>query len=62
MGLSHQSVEQLVALLKRLRIRCDLTIRDAVYYATTAGAAGRLRHECEHRGRSGFEVEWLGKA
>jgi glycine/D-amino acid oxidase-like deaminating enzyme len=37
--LSHQSVDQLVALLKRLRIRCDLKIRDAVYYATNAQTA-----------------------
>ena len=58
--LSHQSADQLVALLKRLRIRCDLKTRDAVYYATTAQAAERLRHECELRARSGFDAEWLG--
>ena len=58
--LSHQSVEQLIGLLKRLRIRCDLTTQAAVYYATTAAAAGRLRHECEHRARTGFDAEWLG--
>lgn len=58
--LSRQSVDQLVALLKRLRIRCDLKRRDAVYYATTAQAAERLRHECELRVRSGFDAEWLG--
>ncbi len=60
--LSHQSVDQLVTLLKRLRIRCDLKRRDAVYYATTAQAAERLRRECERRVRSGFEAEWLGPA
>ena len=58
--LSHQSVDQLVALLKRLRIRCDLKTRDAVYYATSAHAAERLRRECELRARSGFDAEWLG--
>jgi glycine/D-amino acid oxidase-like deaminating enzyme len=58
--LSHQSVDQLVALLKRLRIRCDLKIRDAVYYATNAHAAERLRRECELRARSGFDAKWLG--
>ena len=47
--LSHQSVDQLVALLKRLRIRCDLKTRDAVYCATSAHAAERLRHECDLR-------------
>jgi glycine/D-amino acid oxidase-like deaminating enzyme len=49
--LSHQSVDQLVALLKALRIRCDLKTRDAVYCATSAGAAERLRRECELRAR-----------
>jgi glycine/D-amino acid oxidase-like deaminating enzyme len=60
--LSHQSVDQLVALLKRLRIRCDLKTRDAVYYATTAEAADRLRHESALRARLGFDAEWLGPA
>jgi glycine/D-amino acid oxidase-like deaminating enzyme len=60
--LSHQSADQLVALLKRLRIRCDLKTQDAVYYATTAQAAERIRHECELRARSGFDAEWLGPA
>jgi glycine/D-amino acid oxidase-like deaminating enzyme len=58
--LSHQSVDQLVALLKRFRVHCDLKTRDAVYYATSAQAADRLRHECELRTRSGFDAEWLG--
>ena len=60
--LSHQSVDQLVALLKRLRIRCDLKTREAVYYTTSAHAAERLRRECELRARSGFDAEWLGPA
>jgi len=60
--LSHQSVDELVVLLKRLRICCDLKTRDAVYYATTAHAAERLRNECELRARSGFDAEWLGPA
>jgi glycine/D-amino acid oxidase-like deaminating enzyme len=59
-ALSHQSVDQLVALLTRLRIRCDLKTRDAVHYATNAHAARRLRRECELRATSGFDAEWLG--
>ena len=58
--LSHQSVDQLVALLKRLRIRCDLRARDVVYCATNANAARRLHRECDLRARSGFDAEWLG--
>lgn len=60
--LSHQSVDQLTALLTRLHIRCDLSARDAVHYATTAEAAKRLRQECALRVRSGFDAEWLRPA
>jgi hypothetical protein len=51
-----------VALLKRLRIRCDLKMRDAVCFVATAEAAERLRRECALRARSGFDAEWLGRA
>jgi glycine/D-amino acid oxidase-like deaminating enzyme len=58
--LSQESVEQLVALLTRLRVDCDLRRRDAIYYATTNQAARRLGREYDLRTRSGFEAEWLG--
>jgi glycine/D-amino acid oxidase-like deaminating enzyme len=57
--LSRQSVDQLVALLKHLRVRCDLKTAAAVYYATTAQAAERLRDESRLRRRLGFVVQWL---
>jgi glycine/D-amino acid oxidase-like deaminating enzyme len=56
----YDSVRGLIALLKRLEIRCDLTIRDAVYYATTGEAVERLRREFHLRSRSGFGAQWLG--
>jgi glycine/D-amino acid oxidase-like deaminating enzyme len=52
----------LVVLLRRLRIRCDLKIRDAIYYATSAQSAAQLRRECHVRARSGFDAVWLGSA
>jgi glycine/D-amino acid oxidase-like deaminating enzyme len=58
--LSHESVRGLVTLLKRLRIRCDLRKRDAVYYATDPEAVERLRREFALRTRAGFEADWLG--
>jgi glycine/D-amino acid oxidase-like deaminating enzyme len=58
--MSHDSVRQLVLLLRRLRIACDLRHREAIYYATDAQAAARLRLEYELRGRFGFEARWLG--
>ena len=45
--------------LERLNVRCDLQKRDAIYYATDADAAARLRREFDHRSRSGFHAEWL---
>jgi len=56
---SHDAVPQLVSLLKRLRISCQLTHRDAIYYATTGEAVERLRREFETRTEAGFEVQWL---
>ena len=57
--LSQESARGLVALFKRLRIHCDLTTRDTVYYATGAEAVERLRREFRCRSKSGFESEWL---
>ena len=50
--MSQESVHQLVALLKRLRIRCDLKKSDAVYYATDAQAvdATSSRVRASHHG------------
>jgi glycine/D-amino acid oxidase-like deaminating enzyme len=57
---SHESVRQLIALLRRLRIDCDLSKRDAVYYSTAADATERLRREFRLRSQAGFEADWLG--
>jgi glycine/D-amino acid oxidase-like deaminating enzyme len=57
--IGHQSVRDLIALLERLGVRCDLTKRDAVYYATNATAAEGLRREFRLRLQSGFEAAWL---
>jgi glycine/D-amino acid oxidase-like deaminating enzyme len=57
--LGHDSLRALVALLKRLRVRCDLTTRDAIYYARDREGAERLRRECNLRRRAGFGAEWL---
>lgn len=57
--MSQNSVRELVTLLTRLRIVCDLQVRDAIYYATDPEAASRLRRECALRTRAGFDAEWL---
>ena len=56
---SQESVQELVALLTRRRIACDLQMRDAIYYATDAEAVGRLRQEWALRARTGFDAAWL---
>ncbi len=58
--IGHESVRDLIALLRRLHIRCDLAKRDVVYYATNADEEARLHHEFRRRLRAGFEGEWLG--
>lgn len=58
--MSHESVDQLVALLRRLRVKCDLEPRDAIYYASDAEALSRLEREYELRQRAGFAATWLG--
>ena len=40
---SRESVHALVRLLRRLKIACDVTVRDAIYYATDGAAVARLR-------------------
>jgi glycine/D-amino acid oxidase-like deaminating enzyme len=60
--MSQESVHDLVALLTRLRIACDLQMRHAIYYATDAEAAGRLRQEWTLRNRTGFDATWLDPA
>jgi glycine/D-amino acid oxidase-like deaminating enzyme len=57
--LSHQAVHDLIGLLNRLRIRCDLTKRDSIYYATRAEAVERLHREFVRRAKAGFEGWWL---
>ena len=57
--LSQESVGQLVGLLTRLRIRCELEKRHSVYFAVDEGAVQRLEQEYRIRRRAGFEAEWL---
>ena len=57
--LSHGAVRQLVELLRRLRVSCELSSSDAVYYATHAESAECLRREFERRKRAGFDGQWL---
>jgi len=57
--LSHSALAELVALLERHRVPCELRQRDTIYYATSAAAAEDLARELTVRKRAGFQGEWL---
>jgi glycine/D-amino acid oxidase-like deaminating enzyme len=57
--LAQEAVRDFVSRLRRHRINCDLVERDAIYYATTAKAAGSLLRDLRLREAAGFDVEWL---
>jgi glycine/D-amino acid oxidase-like deaminating enzyme len=57
--MSRESVQALIALLRRLRVGCEVKRCDAIYYAIDAQACARLRSEYELRDRCGFEATWL---
>jgi glycine/D-amino acid oxidase-like deaminating enzyme len=57
--LSHGAVRDLIGVLKRVRIDCDLVERDAIYFAREPDAADRLREEFVRRTNAGFSGHWL---
>jgi glycine/D-amino acid oxidase-like deaminating enzyme len=58
--LADNAVRDLIGILKRHRIRCDLAERDAVYVAMTDSAVRQLRNEFDARRAAGFRQSWLG--
>ena len=57
--LSQDAVRELIALLRRLDIRCDLAEREAIYYALDGKGRDELLREFELRTREGFQAHWL---
>lgn len=57
--LSLEATRDLVTALTRLRIQCDLSRRDSVYYAIDAHGARTLRAEHRHRATAGLASQWL---
>jgi glycine/D-amino acid oxidase-like deaminating enzyme len=57
--LSREATHELIATLHRLDIRCDLQLRDSVYWAATASHARALRAEHRLRARAGLRAAWL---
>jgi glycine/D-amino acid oxidase-like deaminating enzyme len=57
--LSHASVDELVSLIRGLRIPCDLVERDTIYIAAKAEHARGIGSELRRRVAAGFRGEWL---
>jgi len=57
--LSQDAARDLIALLRRLDIRCDLAQRDTIYYALRGQGHEQLTREFELRTREGFHARWL---
>jgi glycine/D-amino acid oxidase-like deaminating enzyme len=57
--LSQDAARDLIALMQRLDIRCDLTRPDTIYYALRAQGYEQLTREFELRTREGFHARWL---
>ena len=60
--LCHEGVRDLISTLRRLRIPCELSTRDAIYFATTVDAAERLKVEFTRRRENRLGGRWLSPA
>ncbi len=59
--ISVASVTGLIRTLRELDIRCELSPRESIYYATRADAGRRLRAEYQRRTNAGFQCSWLDR-
>jgi glycine/D-amino acid oxidase-like deaminating enzyme len=57
--LTREAVGTLTTTLRQRSIKCELSARDAVYFATHADEAARLHDEHRRRVKAGFVAEWL---
>lgn len=57
--MSRRAALDFAALLRRLRVRCDLESDDMIRVAVGDGEATRLRKEYEARVAAGLDVSWL---
>lgn len=57
--LSGGATRDFAAMIRRLRVRCDIAAADSVYYTLDQQKASALRVELEGRHRAGFDGEWL---
>jgi glycine/D-amino acid oxidase-like deaminating enzyme len=53
------ATRDLIALIRRLRISCELQVSDSIYFTTDAGRVGDLRREFEARRDAKLGGRWL---
>ncbi len=57
--IGHETTQEFIATIRRLRIACDLQPRDSIYYTLSEAQARMLRREWRRRRKAGFDGEWL---
>ena len=57
--MSRRATLDLAATLRRLRIRCQLETRDAIYFTNSENDVVRLRRELSARRTAGLDATWL---
>ena len=60
--LGRQSIQQVVATLRRRHVACDMAHRDTIYYTMNPDAVADLRGEYQRRRRAGLSADWLDPA
>jgi glycine/D-amino acid oxidase-like deaminating enzyme len=60
--LCAEATREFIDTIRRLRISCDLSMHDSIYYTLDADAAPRLKREHEARRRCGSRAVWLDRA
>lgn len=61
-ALSQDAARDFIATIERLKIACDLSERDSLYYTLDADRARRLQRELQRRRKAGLSGSWLGSS
>ena len=57
--MTRRAALDLGAMLRRLKIRCQLEAQDSIYFTTDPNTVTRLRREYDARRKAGLDVRWL---
>ena len=60
--IGNETTQEFIATIRRLRIACDLKLRDSIYYTLSEDTARALQRELQRRQKAGFKGEWLAPA